>query len=84
MFEYMACGKPIIVRIRGDAEKIVHDSKAGMTVEPENAKSLSDAILKYYLDKDRCNFEGKNGMTYIAKKLSKEMLISKMINEIKK
>ncbi len=84
MFEYMACGKPIIVSIRGDAEKIVHDSRAGMAVEPENAKSLSDAILKYYLDKDRCNFEGKNGMTYIAKKLSKEMLISKMINEIKK
>jgi len=84
MFEYMACGKPIIVSIRGDAEKIVNDSKAGMVIEPENAKSLSDAIMKYYLDRDRCSFEGKNGMTYITKKLSKELLISNLINEIKK
>ena len=79
----MACGKPIIVSIRGDAEKIVHDSKAGTVVEPENARLLSDAILKYYLDSDRCSFEGKNGMTYITKKLSKELLISNLMNEIK-
>ncbi len=84
MFEYMACGKPIIVSIRGDAEKIVNDSKAGMVIEPENAKSLSDAIMKYYLDRDRCSFEGKNGITYITKKLSKELLISNLINEINK
>ena len=84
MFEYMACGKPIIVSIKGDAERIVRDSKAGMVVEPENAKLLSEAILKYYLNKDRCNFEGKNGMTYVTKKLSKELLISNLMNEIKK
>ena len=84
MFEYMACGKPIIVSIRGDAEKIVRDSKAGLVVEPENAKMLSDAILKYYIDRDRCSFEGKKGMSYITKKLSKELLISNLMNEIKK
>ncbi len=83
MFEYMACGKPIIASIKGDAEKIIHDSKAGMVVEPENAKLLSDAIMKYYLNRDRCNLEGENGMTYITKKLSKELLISNLMNKIK-
>ena len=84
MFEYMACGKPVIVSVRGDAEKIVNDSKAGIVIEPENAKSLSDAIMKYFLDRDRCSREGKNGMIYITKKLSKELLISNLMNEIKK
>ena len=40
MFEYMACGKPIIASIRGDAEKIIDDSNSGTVVEPENAKSI--------------------------------------------
>ena len=35
MFEYMACGKPVIVGINGEAEKIVKTSKSGVCVHPE-------------------------------------------------
>lgn len=83
MFEYMACGKPIIVSIKGDAEKIVHDSKAGMVVEPENAKLLSDAILSYFNDRRRCEVDGQNGLTFVTEKLSKEVLISNIIDKLK-
>jgi len=83
MFEYMACGKPIIVGIKGDAEKIVHDSKAGMVVEPENAKLLSDAILSYFNDRRRCEVDGQNGLTFVTEKLSKEVLISNIIDKLK-
>jgi len=84
MFEYMACGKPVIVGINGEARKLVNNSKSGLAIEPENAIMLSEAILTYYNDRERCAIDGGNGMTYIINNLSKEMLISKMINQVKK
>ena len=83
MFEYMACAKPIIVGVGGEAKKIVNASKAGITIEPENPIMLSEAILTYYNDEDKCKTAGENGMSYITKKRSKEALISKTINQIK-
>ena len=84
MFEYMACAKPIIVGVRGEAKKIVHTSGAGIAIEPENPIMLSEAILTYYNNREKCKSDGKNGMTYITKKLSKEVLISRLINRLKK
>ena len=83
MFEYMACGKPVIVSNRGDAKKIIDDSMSGIAVEPENPNLLSDAILSYFNDAHRCKADGKNGMTYVTGNLSKEVLISSMLNKIK-
>ncbi len=83
MFEYMACGKPIIASIRGDAKKIIDDSNSGTVIEPEDANLLSDAILSYFNDAQRCKEDGKNGLTYVTNNLLKEALISKMINKIK-
>ena len=83
MFEYMACAKPIIVSVRGEAEKIVYASKAGIAIEPENPILLSNAILTYYNNKEKCKADGENGMKYVTKKLQKEMLISNMINKVK-
>tara|TARA_B100000579_G_C22815020_1_gene847361 strand:+ start:760 stop:1953 length:1194 start_codon:yes stop_codon:yes gene_type:complete len=84
MFEYMACAKPVILGVRGEAEKIINSSKAGIVVEPENSRMLADAIVAYYKDKEKCESDGQNGMTYITKNLSKEILISDFINKFKK
>ncbi len=84
MFEYMACAKPVIVGVRGEAKKIVNASNAGIAIEPEDPIMLSEAILTYYNDEEKCKSDGYNGMTYITKKLSKEVLISNLINQMKK
>ncbi|MBJ13369.1 MAG: hypothetical protein CMG62_09910 [Candidatus Marinimicrobia bacterium] len=84
MFEYMACAKPIIVGVNGEAKKIVNSSGAGIAIEPEDPIMLSKAILTYFNNKEKCKTDGQNGMTYITKKLSKEMLISNLINHFKK
>ncbi len=82
MFEYMACAKPIIVGVRGEAKKIVNSSKAGIAIEPENPVKLSKAILTYYNNKEKCKIDGENGMRYVTKNLSKEVLISNIINKV--
>ena len=83
MFEYMACSKPIIVSVRGDAEKIIKESKAGISIAPEHPEKLAEAILTYYNDVKRCKLDGKNGLRFVTDNLSKEMLISNIINKLK-
>ena len=84
MFEYMACAKPVIVSIRGEAKKIVKDSLSGTVIDPEDSLALSKAILSYFNDQGRCKIEGANGMTYVTKKMSKEVLISDLMKKILK
>ncbi len=82
MFEYMACGKPLIVGIKGEAESLINDSNCGILVEPENPILLSKAIINYFENSDKCISDGINGMTYITKNLRKKELISTLISEI--
>lgn len=46
MFEIMACGRPIILGARGQAQKLLDEAGAGLAVEPENPQDYADAILR--------------------------------------
>ena len=82
MFEYMACERPIIAGVRGEAVQMLNTSESGLAIQPENATKLSEAILTYYNDRERCKIDGQKGLTYITKNLSKEVLISNMLDNI--
>ena len=82
MFEYMACGKPVIVGVNGDAKEIVNSSKSGICVQPENPEMLSKAILTYFNNKEKRKIDGENGLSYITKNLQKEYLISNLMKKI--
>lgn len=40
---YMACGKPLLMAVDGDAADLVHESGGGVVAESENAISLANA-----------------------------------------
>ena len=82
MFEYMACSKPIIVGIKGDAKSLVELSKSGITIEPENSSMLSSAILNYFNNPAKAKKDGTNGRKYIEANLIKKDLISSFIKKI--
>ena len=44
LLEYMACERPVIVAVDGQARQIVEEAGAGVFVEPENSKALVEAI----------------------------------------
>tara|TARA_Y100000768_G_scaffold251201_1_gene190856 strand:- start:1999 stop:3213 length:1215 start_codon:yes stop_codon:yes gene_type:complete len=83
MFEYMVCGKPVIASVRGDAKKFINNAKAGQAIDPEDPFKLSEAILAYYNDRNKCETDGRAGMSYVTENFSKEVLISKLLNELK-
>jgi glycosyltransferase involved in cell wall biosynthesis len=72
LLEYMACERPVIVAVDGQARQIVEEAGAGVFVEPENSKALVKAILHLAQDPERRRQMGASGRQYIVNKYSRE------------
>ena len=78
MFEYMACGRPVVLSVRGEAEILMREAKAGVSVEPENAAEIAEAILKLYRDESFRHALGRNGRDYVVQKFSRKQIAKKL------
>lgn len=78
MFEYMACGRPIVLSIQGEAEILIREANAGIAVEPENAEVIAEAVLKLYRDESLRRTLGRNGRIYVAQKFSRKQIARKL------
>jgi glycosyltransferase involved in cell wall biosynthesis len=45
---YMACGRPILMAVAGDAADVVRDAGAGLTCPPQDAEALATAVRTLY------------------------------------
>lgn len=45
---YMACGRPILMAVAGDAADVVRDAGAGLTCTPQDPKALATAVRTLY------------------------------------
>ncbi|HKB99281.1 MAG TPA: glycosyltransferase family 4 protein [Terriglobales bacterium] len=72
LLEYMACERPVIVAVDGQARQIVEEAGAGVFVEPENSKALVKAILDLAVDAENRRQMGARGRQYIINKFSRE------------
>jgi len=61
IFEYMACGKPIITTRVGGLERIIDQHECGMVVDPENVDGLVKAITKLLSEPELAEKLGKRG-----------------------
>ena len=71
LLEFMSCGRPVIVGVRGQAQKIVEAANAGICVEPENSGQLANAIERLHCNPELAVRFGKNGRYYAVKNLSR-------------
>ena len=67
MFEAMACAKPVILGIEGEAEQLLRDADAGICVPPEDEVALHKAILQLMKDQDGARRMGGRGREYIVR-----------------
>jgi glycosyltransferase involved in cell wall biosynthesis len=61
IFEYMACGKPIITTKVGGLERIINQHKCGLAVEPDNPDALVKGIKKLLSNPNLSEELGRNG-----------------------
>ena len=76
IFEYMACGKPILAAVHGEAEHLITEAKAGIVVEPENYKQMAKEILKFYNNPALLKKMGENGKKFVFYNYSREKLVA--------
>jgi glycosyltransferase involved in cell wall biosynthesis len=72
MLEFMACARPVILGVGGQAKEILERSRGGICVEPGNVDTLCDAILQLCGRPELCESLGRNGREYIVRNLSRE------------
>lgn len=72
LLEYMACERPVIVAVDGQARAIVEEAGGGLYVEPENSAALVNAIRDLANDSSRRQRMGASGRQYILDSFSRE------------
>lgn len=65
MLEFMACGRPLLLGVDGQARQILESARAGLFVEPENAEALVDGVQQIIARRDEWKSWGENGAEHI-------------------
>ena len=80
MLEFMSCAKPVILGVDGQARQILDEARAGITIEPENANALADAIKRLKADEAEGRTFGQNARAYIIDRCSREQSAKQYVN----
>ncbi len=80
LLEYMACERPVIVAVDGQARQIVEQGQAGVFVEPEDVESLVETIVSLANDPERRRKMGVSGRKYILSNFSRETTAQRYIS----
>jgi colanic acid biosynthesis glycosyl transferase WcaI len=72
MLEFMACARPVLLGVDGQARDILERANAGIYYEPENAKALADAVVCLASDPQLGEVLGQNGRRHILSHFSRE------------
>lgn len=79
MLECMACARPLILAVEGQAQRIIEDAGAGLVIEPENADALVSAIDQLAAHRDSARALGEKGRTYAVQNFSRASTARKYI-----
>ncbi|NIA30171.1 MAG: glycosyltransferase [Actinobacteria bacterium] len=71
MFDCMACERPVILSVDGEARRVLEESEGGIYVEPENTQQMEKAILRLKNSPTLCRKMGKAGREYVKQKFSR-------------
>ena len=71
MLEFMACGRPVILGVNGQARTILEEARAGLAIEPENSDAMAQAILYLAKNRDTVREMGMNGRDYVLRRFSR-------------
>jgi glycosyltransferase involved in cell wall biosynthesis len=76
LLEYMAASRPVIANVPGETSRIVEEAKAGISVPPEDAAALADAISTMRGDREAREAMGRNARAHVMKHFTREATAS--------
>ena len=73
---YMACGKPIISNIEGEAKRVIKEANCGFIAKPQDPESLAKSIEEAYQKRgSELKKLGSNARSYFDKSYNQDILI---------
>ncbi|HKW66230.1 MAG TPA: glycosyltransferase family 4 protein [Terriglobales bacterium] len=83
MLEFMACAKPIVLAVQGQASELLKGAGAGICVPPQDPDSMVAAIRQLRDDRDLCRSLGQNGRSYMVENLSRRQTAENYLGLLK-
>ena len=84
LLEAMASGKPIVTTDAPGCRETVVEGRNGILVEPEDSKSLADAILELVDDKEKRTEMGKEGRSIVEEEFDRKNVVEEYFEVYKK
>ncbi len=83
LFEILAMKKPIIITVKGEAQKLVENAGVGKFAEPENPDDLARKILEAYNDPKWIKTAAEKGRTFVEQNFNRDKLASEYLKLLK-
>jgi glycosyltransferase involved in cell wall biosynthesis len=71
MLEFMACARPVILGVQGQAQQILENAQAGICIEPENSSALAQAVLRLADNEQLRETLGRNVRRHVLQNFSR-------------
>lgn len=85
IFEVMACERPVVASVAGEAARIVQQSGGGLVVPPGDAQGIADAVLRL---RDTPAAEraamGAAGRAYVGQNYARETLAARYLDILRR
>lgn len=85
LYEAMSAAKPAVLAAYGEAPALLAEADAGLSVPPENAPALAEAVRRLMRDPDLRRRLGANGRRLVEERYDREKLVDRfeaMLEEI--
>lgn len=77
-FAYMACGKPILMAVAGEAEALVERVGAGIACTAADPDAIASGIRKFYhMSPDERQTMGQRGLETFQREFSRDVLVAR-------
>lgn len=83
MLEFMACGRPVILGVKGQARAVLEEAQAGITISPGDPDQLIEAIQRLCDDPRLRLSLGRNGRRFIEDRMSRAATAERYIRALK-
>jgi glycosyltransferase involved in cell wall biosynthesis len=82
IFELMACERPILLAVEGEAAAIVRAADAGWVVTPEDVDAITAAIVAARADPDECRRRGRSGAAHARAHYDRDVQARAYVREL--
>ena len=84
MFEIMGVGRPIILSVEGEAQKLLEKAEAGLAISPESSTELYNAIKYLVQNPEKKHVYGNSGRQYVERFHSRPSLAKTYTDSLEK